>query len=122
MINTLGIINRGIKEKKKSVTVPYTDTSMKIIQILHCEGYLLSYIVIYNSIHLEINNYENSAIINKLKFYNHLHLGRCVTLKQLKSLVFLKNKRLLVSTCYGILTGEVALKYLVGGTILVEIT
>lgn len=120
MFKVLAIINRGIKEKKKYIYVLNNNTSLDIIKILYKKGYIVNYKFYFNSIKIEFNIYQNKIVINSLKFYNHLNLQKYVTYKQLKRMIFIKNKKLLVSTVNGIIMGDLALKYKIGGLILAE--
>jgi ribosomal protein S8 len=120
-LKILAIINRGIKEKKKNIDIPYTPFSISIIKLLYKEGYIFNYIILYNIITIELNIYENKLIINSFKLYKRTNPRIYLNNKQLKKMIFKKNKRLLLSTSKGILSNDKALKYGIGGLILSEI-
>jgi ribosomal protein S8 len=120
-LKILAIINRGIKEKKKNIDIPYTPFSISIIKLLYKEGYIFNYIISYNIITIELNIYENKLIINNFKLYKRTNPRIYLNNKQLKKMIFKKNKRLLLSTSKGILSNDKALKYGIGGLILSEI-
>jgi ribosomal protein S8 len=120
-LKILAIINRGIKEKKKNIDIPYTPFSISIIKLLYKEGYIFNYVIFYNIISIELNIYENKLIINSFKLYKRTNPRIYLNNKQLKKMIFKKNKRLLLSTSKGILSNDKALKYGIGGLILSEI-
>lgn len=120
MYNILALINKGIKENKKYINIPYSLLNLKIIKLLYEKGYLLNYRLFYNKIKIELNIYENNLIFLNIFFYKNLQMKKFVTYKQLKRLTFVKKKKLLLSTSKGILLNEIALKYRIGGCILIE--
>jgi len=120
MLNIIGLINKGIIEKKKYVKIPYTLTSLKIIKLFYNKGYIFNYEILYNIIQIELNIYENTFVLNNFHFYKSFQLKRHITHKQHKRLFFIKNKKLLLSTSKGLLLSETALKYNIGGCILVD--
>lgn len=120
MFKILAIINRAIKENKKVIFLPNSKLSTDIVKILYEAGYILNYFFMYNKIKIEFTDYQNKLILNQLKSYNNLNLKKYVTFKQLKRMVFLKKKRLLLSTCYGIILGDLAIKYRIGGYVISE--
>lgn len=120
MFKTLAIINRGIKENKKLIILPNNKLTINIVKILYNNGYISNYFFMYNSIKIELTYYQDHLIINKLKCYNNFNLKKYITYQQLKRMVFFKKKRLLLSTCYGVVMGDLAIKYKTGGYIISE--
>lgn len=121
MVKILSIINRGLKEKKKVILLPNNKMTVSIIKILYEKGYIFNYFYMYDKIKINMTTYQNNLIINSLRSYNNLNLKKYVTNKQLKRIVFLQKRKLLLSSCYGIITGDMAIKYRTGGYIISEL-
>lgn len=121
MHNTLSILNRGLLEKKKNVAINFTNNNLLLVKIFYSNGYVLNYRVLYNKIHLQFNVFNNKFIFNSFKLYKNFNNKKFVTLKQLKRMVYLENKKLILNTSLGILYSSDALKKCVGGSILLEL-
>lgn len=120
MYNTLSIINKGLLEKKQKITLNYNNKNLLLVKIFYNNGYVFNYNISYNKIEVMFNIFNNKLIFNNLKFYKSLNVRKYITYKQLKRLVFLKNKKLILDTSFGILDSGLALKYRIGGCILFE--
>lgn len=120
MYNTLAILNRGLIERKKHVILSNTNKNLLIVKIFYSNGYIFNYSILYNKIQVEFNIYNDKLIFNALKTYKSFSTRKYITLKQLKRMVFLENKKLILTTNLGILDSNTALKKNVGGCILFE--
>ncbi len=120
MYNSLAILNRGLLEKKKYVLLDNNNKNISLVKIFYNNGYIFNYSIVYNKIKIEFNIFNDKFIFNKLKLYKTANLKKYVTLKQLKRMVFLENKKLILNTSLGILDSNVALKRNIGGCILFE--
>jgi ribosomal protein S8 len=119
LYNIISILNN---QYGPTAICPFNKNNIQLIKLLYNEGYIQNYIISYNynKIYIEFNYYESIRIYNGIKLYykmgNYFH----VTYKQLKKLNK-KNKKLLISTCYGLCLSEKAIKYKIGGKILGEL-
>lgn len=102
------------------MSVPYNAYNLNLIKHLYSKGYLFNYKLFYNKIILELNIYENELLLTNFYFYKASQGNRYITYKQLKRLIFKKHKKLLLSTNKGVLFSDIALRYKIGGCILVE--
>lgn len=121
MYNAVSILNRGLLEKKKFISLANTNKNLILVKIFYDNGYIFNYNILYNKIQIEFNIYNNRFIFKSLKTYKSLNTKKYVTLKQLKRMVFLENKKLILTTSFGILDSNCALKKNVGGCILFEL-
>jgi ribosomal protein S8 len=117
---TLAIINAGLKEKKKSIRVPYSNKILKIIKLLYKDGIICNYILYYNYIYIEFSFFEGITVCNGIKLYKRTTSFVYLTNRQLIRL-HIKKKNMLLFTVYGINTSVFAVKKKVGGIILGEL-
>lgn len=120
-LKILGIINRGLIEKKKNIKIPYYGISHKIVKLLYKEGYIFNYKINYNCIIVENHIKEGKLVSNGIKIYKKLKIRSYIKYKELNKIIIKKNKRYIISTTNGICTSNTALKYKLGGLVLGEI-
>ncbi|MFN4152420.1 MAG: hypothetical protein ACK4IX_15880, partial [Candidatus Sericytochromatia bacterium] len=96
MYNAVSILNRGLLEKKKFISLANTNKNLILVKIFYDNGYIFNYNILYNKIQIEFNIYNNRFIFKSLKTYKSLNTKKYVTLKQLKRMVFLENKKLIL--------------------------
>lgn len=118
---SIAIVNASIKHRMQYCSVPYTKKTHDLIKLLYVNGYLDTYTINFNYIHIYLKTYKNNFVINGFFFYSKPSNIRTITINELRRDINKKNKIFIISTSYGICTSEQALYNHHGGMLLGEI-
>jgi ribosomal protein S8 len=120
--SSLGILNQAIKKKYVFIIIPYSNKGFQLIKLLYNLGYINTYNISSNQIHIYFKVFKNEIILNKLYFYSRPGHIKTVSYKQLINLKNKKDKFYILFNSLGICTSATALLYKKGGILIAEIT
>jgi len=86
ILKNLALINKGLKQHKKIICIPYSKSSIKIVQLLYDEGYIFTYKIIYNKIILEFNMKEGKLMCNGIRLYKKNNNKSYISYNSLKKI------------------------------------
>ncbi len=120
--STLGILNQAIKKQYTFTIIPYSSKGFQLIQLLYNLGYIYTYNIANQKIHIYFKIFKNEIVLNKFYFFSRP--GHIKTISY-KKLIYQKKKN--ENKCYillnslGICTSATALLHKKGGILLAEI-
>lgn len=114
----LTLFKRGAIEKKKHIFLNYNLKNIEFVKLLYKLSVIESYEVVYDRIKIIFKFYENKTFFNNLMIFTSCKAKKSIKLKKLYFMVNIKNKNLILLTTKGIIAGDLAIKYRIGGIIL----